>query len=65
MAQMVCHRIAHGDIRVVYEIADNLGYATDTTLNLKGKKLESLGWRPSVGLEEMYRRTISYLKELQ
>lgn len=65
MAEMVCRKIANGNIRVVYEIVDNLGYAADIRLNLKGGKLEALGWKPNVGLEEMYRRTITYLKEIQ
>lgn len=66
MAQMVCEKIANNEIKVVFDIPENniFGYAADTKLKLSGKKLESLGWSAKINLPEMYKRTISYLKEM-
>ena len=66
MAQMVCESIAHNEIKVVFDIPENniFGYAADTKLKLSGKKLEALGWSANINLPEMYKRTISYLKQL-
>ena len=66
MAQMVCETIANNEIKVVFDIPENniFGYAADTKLKLSSKKLESLGWSAKTSLPEMYKRTISYLKEM-
>ncbi len=61
MAQMVATVLANGAIRVKFDIPEeNLyGYAKDTKMRLSGKKLRSLGWEPSVDLEEAYRRMMA------
>jgi len=47
----------HG-CKVVFEIpvGNVYGYAPESKMRLSGKKIESLGWNPSVGIEEMYDR---------
>lgn len=64
MAQMVADQVAEGRISVVYDIPDDnkFGYAADTHLKLSGKKLEKLGWKPEVSLQEMYERMIGDMK---
>lgn len=63
MAKLVAEKIAHGKIRIIYDIPDNntYGYARDTKLRLSSGKLRSLGWKPTKNLEEMYRDLIEYL----
>lgn len=65
MAQLVCSKIADGRIKVIFDIPqDNVfGYAAETKLKLNSEKLRTLGWKPKIGLEEMYFRTIKYLRE--
>lgn len=64
MAEMVCRKLAADQIKVVYDIPkENVyGYAAETGLRLSGKKLESLGWKPVKGLEEMYQDLCHELK---
>ena len=60
MAQMVCEKVANNKIKVEFDIpADNkFGYAADTKMKLNSDKLQNLGWKPEIGLEEAYRRLI-------
>ena len=37
---------------------NSFGYAADTRMILNSDKLQELGWKPEVGLEEAYRRMI-------
>lgn len=64
MAHLIADKIAHGRIKVVYDIPEGnqYGYAADTRLKLNASKLRSLGWRPEVGLEESYRRMIASME---
>jgi len=64
MAKMVSEKIAEGGIKVKFDIPiDNVfGYAADTKMRLNSDKLQSLGWKPQVGLEEAYRRMIRDMK---
>lgn len=64
MAEMVCRKLAAGQISVVYDIPEEnvYGYAAETKLRLSGKKLENLGWRPVKGLEKMYQDLCRELK---
>lgn len=48
--------------RVVTEPRDGMGYAPVTLLRLNTDKLEALGWKPEVGLREMFRRLLEYYK---
>lgn len=65
MAQMVATEIAENRIRVVYDIPEDIastGYAPDVKMHLSSKKLETLGWAPSVGLKEAYQRMIESME---
>lgn len=64
MAQIVADDVAGGKIKVVFDIPEGnkFGYAADTHLKLSGRKLEDLGWKPEVGLQEMYERMIGDMK---
>lgn len=65
MAIMVAEKIAEGKIKVIFDISkDNqFGYAADTKMKLNSDKLQALGWRPQVGLEEAYRKMIDYMRK--
>ncbi|MBP3271941.1 MAG: NAD(P)-dependent oxidoreductase [Ruminococcus sp.] len=59
MAQMVADEVADGQIKVVFDIADDiekLGYAPTLYMDLDVGKMEELGWRPSMGLRDMFIR---------
>lgn len=60
MANMVANEIANGKIKVKFDIPETnkFGYAADTKMKLNSDKLQTLGWKPEVGLEESYRRMI-------
>lgn len=59
MAEMVA--AANPPCRVVVDRAAGAGrgYAPEFRMRLSTEKLEALGWRPRVGLPEMYRRLIA------
>ena len=63
MAKMVAEKIADGKIKVVFDIPEDntFGYAADTKMKLNSDKLQALGWKPEVGLEEAYRRMMGEL----
>lgn len=65
IAQMVAQKLAHGKIKVMTDDsgADKYGYSPDTTIRLNSDKLQSLGWESKIGMEEAYRRLVSFLKE--
>jgi len=44
------------DVRVEPQNGERFGYAPTLKTDLDTSKLQALGWRPTVGLEEMYRR---------
>ena len=60
MASMVCEKLSDGKSKVVFDIpkSNTFGYAADTKMKLNSEKLQKLGWKPEVGLEESYRRMI-------
>ena len=64
MAALVAEKIAGGKIKVVFDIPqDNaFGYAADTKMKLNSDKLQALGWKPEVGLEEAYQRMINEMR---
>ncbi|MCH9275495.1 NAD-dependent epimerase/dehydratase family protein [Bifidobacterium amazonense] len=62
MADMVYERFGTGDARVVVDVDPDAPYPPQHHLPLDVSRLEALGWRPRVGLEEMYRRLIGYLR---
>lgn len=65
MAKMVAEKITGGKINVVFDIPESntFGYAPDTKMKLNSDKLQKLGWKPEIGLEEAYRRMIKYMNE--
>lgn len=64
MALMVAEKIADNKIKVIYDIPEinTFGYAADTKMKLNSDKLQKLGWKPQVDLEEAYKRMIGQMK---
>lgn len=60
MANMICANLSNGKSKVVFDIPETntFGYAADTKMKLNSDKLQKLGWKPEIGLEEAYRRMI-------
>lgn len=48
-------------INIRYELNENMGYAPVTKLHLSTDKLQALGWKPDVGMRDMFERLIKYL----
>lgn len=66
MAQMVADRIAKGTIKVRFDISEDiekLGYAATLYMDLDVGRMLNLGWRPGIGLQEMYERMIRGIEE--
>ena len=49
------------DARVIIDVDPNAPYPPEHHLPLDVSRLEALGWRPQVGLEDMYRKLIAYM----
>ena len=65
MAELVANDVAHGTIKVIFDIPSQdhrFGYAPDVKLKMSTEKIQALGWKPYVGLIESYERMISSLK---
>jgi dTDP-glucose 4,6-dehydratase len=64
-AEMVIKKIADGKIKLVFDIDVPAEYAPNLNLNLNlnTTKLESLGWKAEVGIEEAYRRMVESMRE--
>lgn len=67
MAQLVCQKasLGAGNIQVVFNNPENLaalGYNPEMKIALKTEKLESLGWKAEVDLEQMFVRMIHDMK---
>lgn len=60
MAKLVADRFSGGKSEVVFNIPEGnvFGYAPDTKMRLSSEKLRGLGWKPEVGVAEMYKRMI-------
>lgn len=59
MAEVASRVLVEGRVPVRREVPDNyaeLGYNPEMLVCLDASKLRGLGWRPTVGLEEMFRR---------
>lgn len=57
MAELVSKNFGNGVVTIDIP-EESMGYAPKTQLHLSGKKLESLGWKPTYNLKEMFARTI-------
>lgn len=67
MAKMVADKLSMGEIKVCFDIAEDatkLGYGPIIKVALDTTKLEALGWKANVDLEETFRRTIEYMRSL-
>ncbi|MDR2407120.1 MAG: NAD(P)-dependent oxidoreductase [Bacteroidales bacterium] len=63
IAFMIAEKIAHNKIKVMFNIDNkNQEYAPNYKMILNTDKIEYLGWKPEVGLEDAYRRTINSMK---
>ena len=63
-AEMIVEKIAKNSIKLKFDIQGvPAEYAPNLNLNLNVDKLCSLGWKPSVSLEESYKRMIAAIKE--
>lgn len=63
-AELVAEKIAGGKIKVTFDIPKTpTEFAPNLNLNLNVDKLSSLGWKPSVDLEEAYRRMIEEMRK--
>lgn len=64
MAQMVAEQCAGNRINVIVDPQDPTvyGYAPVLKMNLSCDKLKGLGWKPTIGLETMFKRLIKYMK---
>jgi dTDP-glucose 4,6-dehydratase len=63
-AEMIIEKMADNKIKLVFDIDVPAEYAPNLNLNLNlnTTKLESLGWKAEVGIEEAYRRMIGSMK---
>ena len=61
MAEMVAKELADDKIKVILDIPEDAlvyGYAPDVKMHLNSDKLQELGWKPEIGLIDMYKRMI-------
>ena len=65
IAVMIAEKIANKNIKVVYDINVPAEYAPNLNLNLNINtgRINALGWKAEVGIEEAYRRMIQSIKE--
>ncbi|MEE1353248.1 MAG: NAD-dependent epimerase/dehydratase family protein [Acutalibacteraceae bacterium] len=66
MAELVAGLEPEAGISVKVEIPEDLasfGYNPTMIIRLDPSALESLGWKPTVGIEDMFRRTIASMRE--
>lgn len=65
MAQIVAQNNKNINVRIELEDINKYGFAPMLCMNLDTTKLQSLGWRATVDLDEMYKRTIDYMKSIK
>ncbi|WP_334117621.1 NAD-dependent epimerase/dehydratase family protein [Ligilactobacillus sp.] len=66
MAELVSKTLSEGKSEVIIDIPENsgsLGYAPDVRMKLNAGKMRRLGWKPTVGLSDAYRRMAEWMKE--
>lgn len=65
MAQLVCDIFPESEIKVVIDIpkdVNSFGYNPEMIIKLDSSRLESLGWKAQVGIEEMFKRLIESMR---
>ena len=65
MAELVASEIAGNKIKVVIDIPEDsasLGYAPPVKMWLDSSKMRALGWKPTVGMVEAYKRMICWMQ---
>lgn len=67
IAHMVAEKVSGGTIGVIFDISpsNDFGYAPDSVMRMSADKIKSLGWAPSVNLEEGYIRLVEYIEECE
>ena len=66
MAKLVADKVANGNIGVIIEESSDitkLGYASTLKMNLSTEKIQKLGWKPLVSLEDMFKIMIADLED--
>lgn len=59
MAQLVCDTFPQAGIRVAFDMPDDVasfGYNPEMVIALDSSRLAALGWKPTIGLQEMFTR---------
>lgn len=65
MANLVAKNNPNINVKIEIEDIEKFGFAPTLHMNLDTTKLQQLGWRPTVDLDEMYRRTINYMQDIK
>lgn len=66
MAQLVCDTFKESNISVKIDIPEDVasfGYNPEMVIRLDSSRLESLGWKPSVSMEEMFKRLVASMNK--
>ena len=65
IAEMIVEKIANNTIKLIFDINNPAEYAPNLNLNLNLNlnRINSLGWKAEIGLEEAYRRMIESMRE--
>ncbi|MCQ2512962.1 MAG: NAD(P)-dependent oxidoreductase [Lachnospiraceae bacterium] len=63
MAEMLVSVYSESGCKVVFDVPEKniFGYAPDSKLNLSAEKIQKLGWKPTLNLEQIFDRTIKYI----
>ena len=68
MAELVAQVLSEGQSQVVIDVPQDsasLGYAPDVKMKLNSKKLQCLGWKPTVALPEAYLKLAQWFEEIK
>ncbi len=57
-ALMICKNLADKKIELLFDIQSKTNFSPETIMNLSSEKLQSLGWKAKIGIEDSYRRLI-------
>lgn len=66
MAQLVCDTFPESGISVTFDVPEDLssfGYNPQMVIALDSSRLMKLGWKPTVGLSEMFLRSAASMKQ--